>query len=74
MKKNLKSLRLKKTTVSKLNRGTMQNIAGGGTYTCTDSPMTSCNGLCTNTCAQSCGHPQICSLGGGGGGLIDLAR
>lgn len=62
MKKDLKSLRLKKTTVSKLNQDAMKNIAGGGTYTCPNSPMTSCNGACTNTCGYSCGHPDICSI------------
>ncbi|WP_268223514.1 class I lanthipeptide [Sinomicrobium oceani] len=61
-KKNLMSLQLKKTTVSKLDQNATRNIAGGGTYTCDNSPMTSCNGGCNETNFQSCGNPEICSL------------
>lgn len=45
-KKTINELRLNKNVISKFSART---IKGGGTdtYTCANSPMTSCNGLCT---------------------------
>ena len=50
-KKNLKKLSLKKKAISKFKAG----MVTGGTGTCPNSPMTSCNGACTWTCYGTCG-------------------
>ncbi|NHN27695.1 hypothetical protein FIA58_018595 [Flavobacterium jejuense] len=50
MKKSIKDLKFSKNVISKFAKaninGGLRDLANGDTYTCANSPMTSCNGQC----------------------------
>ncbi|MXO04125.1 hypothetical protein [Flavobacterium sp. HBTb2-11-1] len=58
-KKSINELRLDKNVISKFSAKMIKG-GGGDTYTCADSPMTSCNGKCGPVQTHATAAAQTC--------------